>query len=101
MPGCGNCAHKAVAPAAPLLQIRHGYRAQWNGLAFAVENDASDWTLRVENSNGPATLYTARRSKVDAAQFAAADFAIFSVLGGDSRVSPERLAKELNWQEYW
>jgi hypothetical protein len=32
---------------------------------------------------------------------AAAEFAIFRELGFDSRVSPDRLAGELKWQEYW
>jgi hypothetical protein len=29
---------------APLFQIRRGYRARWNDLAFSLENGSGDWT---------------------------------------------------------
>ena len=83
-----------------LFQIRHGYRARWNDLAFSVETDSSDWTLRVQDARETETLYTAHRGAAHAAQVAAADFAIFRVLGPQSRLSPDRLANELNWQSY-
>lgn len=83
-----------------LFQIRRGYRTEWNGLAISVEHDSSDWMLRVEDSGKSETLYTARRLQVSDAQMAAADFAIFRVLGGNSEVTPDRLAKAWNWQEY-
>ncbi len=100
---CGSCQHSAVPSrtAAPLLQIRHGYRAQWSRLAFAVETESDQWTLRVQDVVGSETLYTAHRSGARAAQVAAAEFAIFRELGFDSGVSPDRLAGELTWQEYW
>jgi hypothetical protein len=103
MGSCGSCERTTVASrtAAPLLQIRHGYRARWNRLAFAVETDSDQWTLRVQDAVGSETLYTAHRSGAHAAQVAAAEFAIFRELGFDSRVSPDRLAGELKWQEYW
>jgi hypothetical protein len=103
MGSCGSCRQSAIPSrtAAPLLQIRHGYRAQWNRLAFAVETDSDQWTLRVRDVVGSETLYTALRSGARAAQVAAAEFAIFRELGFDSRVSPDRLAGELKWQEYW
>jgi hypothetical protein len=100
---CGSC-QRATVPsrtAAPLLQIRHGYRARWKRLAFAVETDSDQWTLRVQDAVGSETLYTAHRSGARAAQVAAAEFAIFQELGFDSRVNPDRLAGELKWQEYW
>ena len=43
-----------AAPA--LVQIRHGYRAQSQGLSFAVETDAGEWILTVRNHDG-ATAY--------------------------------------------
>lgn len=103
---CGSCQHHAAprpvsAPEAPLFQIRRGYRAQWQDLAISVEADSSQWTLRVQESGKNQTLYTAHRGGAGAAQVAAADFAIFRVLGPASRVSPDRLAQELKWQEYW
>jgi sulfur transfer protein SufE len=45
------------------------------------------------------TLYIAHRSGARAAQLAAAEFAIFRVLGPENRLSPDRLAQELKWQE--
>jgi hypothetical protein len=84
-----------------LLQIRHGYRARWNRLSLAVETDTDQWTLRVEDAVGSETLYMAQRSGARAAQVAAAEFALFRELGFDSRMSPEGLAGELKWQEYW
>ena len=102
MGSCGSCIHKPAPTALPdLCAIRHGYRTQWNGLTLAVETDAGDWALRIHDSAGRQTLYTARRPAVRAAQVAAAEFAIFQVLGPASRVSPDRLAGEMNWQEYW
>lgn len=103
MANCGSCRHNAAPSVAPsqLFQIRHGYRARWNELSVSVEDNSGDWTLRVQDSARSRTLYTAHRGAARAAQVAALEFAIFSVLGAASRVSPDRLAKELNWQEYW
>jgi hypothetical protein len=103
MGACGTCNRNPLRPAAPatLFGIRHGYRAEWKGLAFSVETDSSDWTLSIQDYAKRETLYTARRAQAPAAQLVAAEFAVFRVLGHDSLVSPDRLAKELNWQEYW
>ncbi len=83
-----------------MFQIRHGYRARWSDLAFSVETDSCDWILRVQDTARQQTVYTAHRGGARAAQVAAAEFAIFLVLGAQSRMSPERLAEELNWQSY-
>ena len=103
MANCGTCRHNAVPSSTPpqLFQIRHGYRARWNDLSFSVEDNSGDWTLRVQDSARSATLYTAHRGGAHAAQVAALEFAIFFVLGAASLVRPDRLAKELTWQEYW
>ncbi len=100
--GCGTCRHGAVAPPAPaqLFQIRRGYRAKWSNLAFSVEGGSGDWTLRVQDSAKQQTLYLAYRGGARAAKVAAAEFAIFLRLGPQSRMSPDRLANELNWQSY-
>jgi len=100
---CGSCRHNAVPAREPalLFQIRRGYRARWSHLAFSVETESGDWTLRVQDSARKETLYTALRGGARAAQLAAAEFAIFRVLGAESRVSPEGLVRELKWQEYW
>ncbi|HUA61179.1 MAG TPA: hypothetical protein VML19_20610 [Verrucomicrobiae bacterium] len=102
MDACGTC-HRSLTPRAPapLFEIRRGYRAEWNGLTFNVETDSGDWTLRVRDLADTKTLYTARRSQARAAQLAAAEFAVFRTLGGDAPVNPERLARDLAWQEYW
>ncbi len=101
MANCGSCRHNTVSSATPpqLFQIRHGYRARWNELSVTVEDNSGDWTLRVQDPTR--TLYTAHRGAARAAQVAALEFAIFWLLGAASRLSPDRLAKELNWQEYW
>jgi hypothetical protein len=103
MPACGTCRHNAVPTRtpAPLLQIKSGLRARWNTIEFLVEADSGQWTLRVRNSASSEVLYTAHRGGSRAAQSAAVEFAIFRVLGSDSRVRPEQLAKELIWQAYW
>ena len=99
--GCGSCRHNTARPQtpAPLFQIRRGYRARWSNLAFSVETGSGDWTLRVQDAANE-TLYTAHRGGSRAAQVAAAEFAIFRVLGPQSRVSPDRLAQELTWQSF-
>jgi len=84
-----------------LVQIREGYRTRWNDLTFTAEADSSQWTLRVQDSRQTETFYTAYRGGLRAAQTAAAEYAIFRVLGAENRVSPARLAQELTWQPYW
>jgi len=76
-----------AAPA--LVQIRHGYRAQSQGLSFAVETDAGEWILTVRNRDG-ATAYRAERSNRRAAESLALDFAAF-----------QGVYEPLHWQEYW
>jgi hypothetical protein len=48
MATCQICRSNTVllASHATLFQIRHGYRAWWNELAFTVESASGDWTLR-------------------------------------------------------
>jgi hypothetical protein len=102
--GCVSCRHNTLPQrekTAPLLQIRRGYRARWNDLALLVESDSDQWTLRVEDSGHTRTLYIAHRGGASAAQVAAAEFAIFRVLGPGSSISPAGLARELKWQECW
>jgi hypothetical protein len=65
-----------------------------------VENDSSGWTLRVLDSSRR-ELYAAHRIGPQAAQVAAAEYAIFRVLGPASAMSAGRLANELDWQAYW
>ena len=102
MANCASCRHSAAPSTTPqLFQIRHGYRARWNELAFSVEDHSGDWTLRVQDPARSRTLYTAHRGGARAAQVAAIEFAIFWLLGAASRLNPDRLARELTWQEYW
>jgi len=102
MASCGNCRHNTFPPKAPapLFQIRRGYRARWNDLAFAVENDSDGWALHIEDS-AKREIYTAHRMGPQAAQVAAAEYAIFRTLGPGSTLTADRLAKELTWQAYW
>ena len=100
---CASCRERAIPVTAPepLLQIRRGYRTRWNNLAMSVETDSNQWTLRVQDCGDSRMLYTAYRGGAAAAQVAAAEYAIFRVLGPSSAARPDRLAKELRWQEYW
>ena len=101
MASCANCRHSSVAqPTAPLLQIRCGYQARWNDLAFRVENELGGWALHVLDS-AQKELYEAHRFGPKAAQVAAAEYAIFHVLGPASTMNADRLAAELSWQAYW
>jgi hypothetical protein len=102
MATCGNCRHGArpQQTPAPLCQILHGYQAGWNGLAIRVESDSSGWALHISDS-AKRELYTAYRMGPQAAQVAAAEYAIFSILGPASAINADRLAKELHWQAYW
>jgi len=101
MATCGNCRHNTFPPKEPatLFQIRRGYRARWNDLALTVETDTSGWALQIVDS-ARREIYTAHRVGPQAAQIAAAEYAIFRVLGPASAMNPDRLAKELNWQAY-
>jgi hypothetical protein len=102
MASCGDCRHNSVPPQtpAPIFEIRRGYQARWNGLAFTVETDSNGWALHVQDSTRR-ELYTAHRIGPQAAQVAAAEYAIVRVLGPASALSADCLAKELNWQAYW
>jgi hypothetical protein len=103
MSHCASCRHNTVPSPEPatLVRIREGYRTRWNDLVFTAEMDSDHWTLRIQDSRLTETFYTARRSGLRAAQTAAAEYAIFRVLGTESRISPNRLAQELTWQPYW
>jgi len=103
MAACGNCRQNTLISKEPaqLFQIHRGYQACWNGMSFAVETDSRGWALRIQDSTKKETLYTAHRVGPQAAQFAAAEYAIFHVLGPGSALNADRLVKELNWQAYW
>lgn len=101
MSSCTKWRAQASSPEPALFRIREGYRARWNDLTFSVESGSSEWTLEVEDTERHQMLYRAQRMGVRAAQAAAAEFAIFRVLGADSRLTPAQLAGELNWQHYW
>lgn len=83
----------------PLIQIKTGYSTRWNGLNLSVEGDSGQWKLHVQDSGKVRTLYSAQRSNANAAQVAAADFALlFTGLAGER---PEALARKLAWSKYW
>ena len=101
MTTCRNCRDQsAQRTPTPLFQIRQGYQARWSDLAFTVETDSSGWALRIQDSTEK-ELYSAHRVGPQAAQVAAAEYAIFRVLGPASAMNVERFAKELNWRAYW
>jgi len=65
-----------------------------------VEIDAGGWALHVLDS-AKRELYAAHRIGPQAAQVAAAEYAIFRILGPESALNAGHLAAELDWQAYW
>ncbi|HUI80290.1 MAG TPA: hypothetical protein VLY24_20335 [Bryobacteraceae bacterium] len=90
---------RAAAPA--LIQIKRGYRARWQDLDLSIEMDSEQWTARVQNTARTETMHTAHRGTATAARLAAAEFAIFRLSSPAAGQTPERLAKSLEWHEYW
>lgn len=84
-----------------LSHMRHGYHARWHDMSFSVEENSGDWELRIEDSGGSRTLYTASRIAARAAQAAAAEFATLDLFLADSQITPGRFAGDLKWEEYW
>jgi len=93
------CMQTAGVVHRPLILIRSGCRTAWCDLLMSVETGAEGWTARV-HQHGRA-LYTAQRSSLHAAKIAAVEFALFRVAGGTWQESPERVAGQLRWSEYW
>jgi hypothetical protein len=93
---------RAAAPS--LIQIKRGYRARWQGLDLSIEVDSDQWTVRVQDAQRTRTIHTAHRGTASAARVAATEFAVFRCAdqaGRQAPETPERLAKSLDWQEYW
>jgi len=96
----GTCGMSFTPPSAGLLiQIRHGYAADCSGLQLSIESDAEGWRAKVRGENGQ-ELYSARRCNPWTAKVAAAEFAVFGTHQFPDR-SPEGLARQLSWNEYW
>jgi hypothetical protein len=94
------CTRSVASAGLPLIHIRRGYAASCNDLRLAVEMGSDGWTAEVRDLHDGRTLYNARRCSLDAAKAAIAEFALFAA-AGPGRQSPEQLARELRWQEYW
>jgi hypothetical protein len=94
------CTRSALPSALPLIHIRRGYAASCHNLRLAVETASDGWAAEVRDPRDGRTLYNARRCSLDAAKTAIAEFAIFAAAGAGGQ-SPEELARQLRWQEYW
>jgi hypothetical protein len=92
------CIQAASVFERPLIQIHSGSRTAWCDLLLSVETGAEGWTAKVHRDGH--ALYTAERSSRNAARTAAVEFALFRVGGGNCE-SPERIAGQLRWSEYW
>lgn len=92
------CGLSFAPPAGLLIQIRHGYAADSNGVQLLIESDAEGWRAEVRDANGR-LLHSAHRCSVAAAKVAAAEFAVFETGSGSG--SPEGLARQLSWNKYW
>jgi|SRR5579864_7144545 len=99
-PMCGRRS-AMVRPSQPLIHIRSGYRIQWHELALSVESDSLQWTARVARAATCERLYEGHRSGLQAAKVAALEFAMIAQLDGGWNRSPEAVASQLPWQEYW
>jgi hypothetical protein len=89
----------SAPPALPLIHIRRGYVTACHDLRLAVETGGDGWIAEVRDRQDGRTLYNARRYSLDAAKVALAEFAAFRA--GQPAQSPEKLARDLRWQEYW
>jgi hypothetical protein len=94
------CTRPSGVPALPLIHIRRGYVTACHDLQLAVENAGDGWTAEVRDPHDGRTLYNARRCSLEAAKVATAEFAMFRVTV-QARQTPEALARELRWKEYW
>jgi hypothetical protein len=94
------CAQFAAVAPAPLIRIRSGVRAAWAAdLLLSVETGIEGWTATVRRDGR--AIYTAQRSSLEAARTAAVEFAAFRDAGPACWESLERLARHLQWREYW
>jgi hypothetical protein len=89
-----------MAPVLPLISIRRGYAADSHDLPLSVEIAGEGWSAAVSDPHDGRTLYDARRCSLDAAKAATAEFVMFRAAGQCGQ-SPEHLARQLRWKEYW
>jgi hypothetical protein len=97
MPGC---ALTQFAPPPVLIQIRRGLSTVLDNFRLRVEADTEGWQARVLDRQGNRELYTARRCSARAAKVAATEFALFRT-AATAPGTPETVAQQLAWQEYW
>lgn len=95
-----TCTRTPETATPALIHIRHGFASACDTLRLLVETGAEGWTAEVRDRRDGSTLYNARRCSLDAAKVAIAEFALFLLPAQGGR-TPERLARELSWQEYW
>jgi hypothetical protein len=94
------CTRLSAPPALPLIHIRRGYVTACLDLRLTVETGGDGWSAEVRDGRNGRTLYNARRCSLDAAKVALAEFAIFRAPSRPGQ-TPEKLARELSWTEYW
>jgi hypothetical protein len=94
------CARHSAPPAPPLIHIRRGYVTACQDLRLTVETGGEGWSAEVRDVRNGGTLYNARRCSLDAAKVALTEFAMFRAPARPGQ-TPERLARELSWTEYW
>jgi hypothetical protein len=95
MPACMSAAF-AVPP--PLVQIRHGYAADFGDLCLSVEVDGDGWKARASRRKDGRILYAAERCSLKAAQSAVTEFALWS--GMEPNIA-RGMAPAFSWREYW
>ena len=74
------------------------YETEWEGLRIVIEVRPQHFQVFVYDPGECEVLYTAERMSLDAAQFAAVDFAATARFGPSHDLKPEIVAAMLVWQ---
>jgi len=94
------CTRISAPTGIPLIHISRGYVTTCQDLRLTVETGGDGWSAEVRDVRNGGTLYNARRCSLDAAKVALAEFAMFRAPAFPGQ-TPEKLARELSWTEYW
>jgi hypothetical protein len=74
------------------------YESEWEGLRLTIECRSGHWTAFVYDPVECEVMYTADRMNIDAAKFAAVDFAATAQFGPSHDLKPEIIAAMLVWE---
>jgi len=78
------------------MSVGQRHQVQWRDFRLVVEERPNRYRAYVYSLNGSEPLYTAEQGSVNAAKFAAVEFAIKNN-GCDRGLTPESLISQLSW----